>query len=150
MRWRYKAITALGLCVVVLVILGVYFGFFAGFPFVAGMRTLINARERQIIYHIKHDALANEIRQYADEKRSQFPDLAYGMMKPPPAQFPNSLKVLDCNSVSIFPDRVDLEFGGSFLSFGLHVFNKGTPGNGTKKLGDGIWFYAEDGHVPAP
>lgn len=144
-RCTTKIIILIALCV--LIGLGVFL--LPGFRFVTGMRKLINEQQRLILYHIDHVALAKEMRNYASEKRSQFPNLAHGVVLPTGTDFPTSLKILECNAVTIFPDRVNLEFGGTLLHYGITVFNEGTRGHGTKKLGDGVWFYSEDGRVPA-
>jgi hypothetical protein len=148
MRYR-NAI--LGLTVFIL-IAGLVIYFSDPFRFARGIYSRNEAVKRQIFYHVNHAALAEEVRKFAEQKRSETvvaPAAPLLMWEGDPA-LPASLKILKCSSVSIFPDRVRLEFGGPFLHFGIMIFNKGYPGEGNKKLADGVWFYSEDGRAPSP
>jgi hypothetical protein len=63
-------------------------------------------------------------------------------------EVPASLRILSPREIFIYDDRIELDFGPSFAPFRLVVFDKARDGHGTKKLGDRIWFYSEDGKVP--
>lgn len=106
--------------------------------------------ERELLYKVNHVVLASELRTFANEKRWSKPVTAsdsdcFHKSDPIPA----SLKILNPSQICVFDDRVEYDCGGAFLSFGIAVFRQGVAGHGTKKLGDGIWFYAEDGRVPS-
>jgi hypothetical protein len=120
------------------------------FPYRA--KSVILKREREILYQLDHEAVASELRHFALGQRwskvkngSKF-DFFYGT----DAAIPHSLQPVKPSSVRVFDDRIELEFGGAFLHFGIRVFPEGVDGFGTKKLGKGIWFYSQDGRVPAP
>jgi len=110
---------------------------------------LTKETERELLYNINHEVLASELRNFANEKRWNRPmtnddsDCFHKSDRIPP-----SLQILNPSQICVFDDRVEYDCGGAFLSFGIAVFRQGFPGHGTKKLGDGIWFYAEDGRVP--
>jgi hypothetical protein len=133
-------------------LIGFVIYFSGAFRFAWAIHASNEATKRQVIYHINHAALAQEVRKFAEQKRSETvvaPAAPLLMWEGDP-DLPASLKILKCSSVSIFPDRVRLEFGGPFLHFGIMIFNKGYPGEGNKQLADGVWFYSEDGRVPSP
>ena len=48
------------------------------------------------------------------------------------------------SAIRVLDNRVELEFGGTFLHFGICAFRVGNEGYGVKKLGDGVWYYSED------
>jgi hypothetical protein len=60
------------------------------------------------------------------------------------ASLPDSLRLLKPSAGKITADEFQLEFGGTFLHFGVRAFRPGLTGSGTKRLADGFWFYAED------
>ncbi|SRR5579884_4200416 len=106
--------------------------------------------ERQLLYNVNHAVLASELRSFANEKRWSKPVTGSDsdcFHKSDP--IPPSLKVLDPSQICVFDDRVEYDCGGPFLSFGIVVFRQGLAGHGTKNLGNGIWFYAEDGRIPS-
>jgi hypothetical protein len=106
--------------------------------------------ERQLLYNVNHEVLASELRKFANDQRWSKPVAnsdsdCFNKSDPIPA----SLRILNPSQICVFDDRVEYDCGGSFLGFGIAVFREGIPGHGTKNLGEGIWFYAEDGHVPS-
>jgi len=117
-------------------------------PFV--IRRLIQDEKRELLYHINHDALARELRKFADQMR-----WGRSVKHSDPESFdardpiiPPALGILKATVITIHDDRIEYQFGGLFANFGIVVFRDGNPGTGTKKLGDGIWFYSADGKVP--
>lgn len=42
-------------------------------------------------------------------------------------------------------DHIIIDFGGPFDAMDIRAFKPGVEGYGTKKLGDGLWFYYRDG-----
>jgi hypothetical protein len=147
MRYR-NAI--LGLTVFVFLV-GLVIYFSDAFQFARAIHSSNEAVKRQILYHVDHAALATEMRKFAEQQRLEKPitSVAPLWIRDSDPDFPSSLKILKCSSVIVFPDRVRLEFGGPFLHFGIFVFDRGHPGEGTKRLADGVWFYSEDGRVPS-
>jgi hypothetical protein len=119
--------------------------------FVRALHSRNEAGKRQILYHVNHAELAEEMRKFAEQKRGEtsITDVAHLVIWDSDPDFPPSLRILKCSSVTVLPDRVRLEFGGPFLHFGIFVFDRGHPGEGTKRLADGVWFYSEDGRVPS-
>src|SRR2546425_8578405 len=115
--------------------------------FVIGMRHAINQRERGLLYDTDHAALAQVMREFASERqwssgqrpRSSFGDFVY--FAGDDLSLPPALRLLKPSSVRIFEDRIECEFGGPFLHFGVATFRPGISGHGTKHLGEGIWFY---------
>jgi hypothetical protein len=111
---------------------------------------LTREEERELLYNINHEVLASELRSFANQKRwSKTVPSADSDCFHKSDPLPASLLILNPSQICVFDDRVEYDCGGPFLSFGIAVFRKGIPGHGTKKLGEGIWFYAEDGRVPA-
>ena len=107
-------------------------------------------QERQLLYNVDHRVLAAELRKFASEERwsKQANSSEPTLVNANDPRLPTALRVLHSSGVSIYDDRVEYDCGGPFLSFGIAVFREGNPGHGTKRLGEGIWFYAEDGRVP--
>jgi hypothetical protein len=105
-------------------------------------------KEKQILYELDHAVVAATLRRFAGEQNwpnSNGPPKYYTNTDP---RVPIALRGLGFSIINIYDDRVDIDFGGPSLSFGLSVFPQGIEGQGTKKLGEGIWFYSEDGRVP--
>ena len=111
------------------------------------------ARERILLYKVDHQALATLLRDYATQQRWGLahppPDETDFRKIPPPPALPPELQILKPSTVRLDDDQIDLEFGGPFLHFGISVFRPGLPGTGTKKLGEGLWFYADNDRVPS-
>jgi hypothetical protein len=141
--------------IVILVLCGITIGIAAflipGIRFASKMQSETVARQREIFYHINHTPLADEVRKFAEQQRQEtsITETAPLLFRGNNLELPTSLQTMKCTGVAIFADRVRLEFGGPFLHFGLDVFNKGVPGNGIKELAEGVWYYSEDGRVPA-
>jgi len=112
--------------------------------FFIAMRHVINQEERFLLYDIDHASLAQALRELADQRKWQRADLSAS-----DPSIPAALKILKPSAIWIFEDRIELDFGGAFLSFGFRAFPHGVEGYGTKRLGDGFWFYSEDGRVPS-
>ena len=96
--------------------------------FVIGLHRAINERARTLLYDVDHEALASVMRQFASERewssgqppRSDFGDFVYFRGSDP--SLPAALRLLKASSVRIFDDRVECEFGGAFLHFGVAAF----------------------------
>lgn len=112
----------------------------------------IGEKERQLLYGINHKVFASELRDFAKAHRWSFPRQAEGFdyFRATDPDVPPELRALDPSVIRVFDDRIEFECGGAFLSFGIVAFREGLHGSGTKEVGDGVWFYAEDGVVPKP
>ena len=113
--------------------------------FIFGMRHAMLQQERYVLYHIDHAAIASQLRELAQQRGWD----RFDMPASDPA-FPPALRLLKPWGIWAFPDYAELEFGGAFGDIGLRVFRPGLAGYGTKRLGDGIWFYSQDGSCPDP
>jgi hypothetical protein len=107
---------------------------------------LFNAIGKYRALHLDAGAVGSEMRRFAHEARwdrtpSERP-VTY--ISRDSAAFPATLKHTKASAIRIMDDRVELEFGGTFLHFGIAAFREGNEGYGVKKLGDGIWYYSED------
>jgi hypothetical protein len=156
---RWVIIAFCGLTAVIS-ILWLIFSEHSPLAFVIGLRHAINQRERGLLYDTDHAVLAQIMREFATDRqwasgqptKSEFgppefgPLIAFGASD---QSLPPALRVLKPSRIIIFDDRIELEFGGAFLHFGIRAFRPGLPGNGTKRLGEGVWFYSEDGYVPS-
>jgi len=115
----------------------------------------IPREERRILYGVDHETLAKELRKFAAQERwnnpnkSETPDFFHGN----DPRLPASLRQFHPGWIQINDDRIDFGCGQSVwdksLSFGISVWRDGLEGFGTKKLGNGVWFYSEDGRVPS-
>jgi hypothetical protein len=150
MTRRTVIVIALGFIVVLVIAAALlipwsdYYG-----PFV--MRRLVRNGERHLLYDINHEALATELRRFANQMRWGRP-----VKHTEPESFdssdpvvPPSLRILRSSGVTIYDDHIEYDCGSPFLDFGIVVFREGIPGTGTKKLGEGIWFYSADNRVPS-
>jgi hypothetical protein len=109
-------------------------------------------KERQLLYKLNPDLVASEVRKFGDANgwKGAHQGLGFEYFVQNDPQVPEVLRALNPTIIRVFPERIDLDFGGAFLSFGLSIFRDRIDGGGTKRLGNGIWFYADDGRVPAP
>lgn len=116
------------------------------------MHRQIGEKERQLLYRINHKVFASELRDFAKAHRWSSPREPEGFdyFRATDPDVPPDLRALGPSVIRVFNDRIEFECGGAFLSFGIVAFREGLHGGGTKELGDGIWFYAEDGAVPKP
>ena len=119
---------------------------------VFGLKNYAMQRQRQLIYEIDHATLAAEARAFADQRRSRpgFVDSEPQILWWGDPDIPASLRVLKPTSIGIFQNRIQLEFGGPPLHYGIVIFNTDLEGGGTKKLAKGVWFYSENGRYPDP
>jgi TonB family protein len=108
-------------------------------------RDAMDARERIVLYQLDHTLTAKKLRQLAAQ---------YGWLHASiPANnqhFPPELRRFDPCCAWLCPDYIELKFGGAFGEIGFRAFRPGLVGYGTRKLGEGVWYYAQDGRVPAP
>lgn len=132
-----------GLCTILLIAEPLAFAFFGG--------RIITERQKIILYKIDHPSLAILLRDFATRQRWSVAappeDSAFLYADDP--SVPPALKLLKPSSVSIYDDNIDLEFGGALLHFGIRAFRPGLAGSGTKQLGEGLWFYSENGRFPS-
>ena len=148
-RWRKAFLWSFGLialAALATVLVRVY-------PVIAGFSVLHSentARERQLLYEIDHAEFASVVRRFAAENGWNQDRVWPVYFEKTDTRVPMVLRGLGFSILNIYDDRVDVDFGGPFLSFGISVFRDDADGYGTKKLGDGVWFYAEDGRIPAP
>ena len=91
-------------------------------------------------------AVAPEMRQFARAARWERPPAGSPAtsVRRDDAAFPKRLRRTRASAIRVHDDRVELEFGGTFLHYGIVVFREG-EGHGLRRLGDGVWFYSEDG-----
>ena len=119
--------------------------------FAQHLRENATEKEKHILYDVDHTELASQLREFAtklrwshNEKKGE-PDIVWAN----DPRIPQNLKLLDPTSIAVFDDRIILECGGGLFHFGVVAFRPGIEGSGTKKLGVGLWFFAEDGRVPS-
>jgi hypothetical protein len=112
--------------------------------FVVMMRHVINQEERFLLREVDHKLIAQVLREFAE--RQGWTRLDVSASDP---RVPREVQVLKPSAIWVYEDRVEMDFGGAFLSFGLRVFKPGIAGYGTKKVDEGVWFYSEDGRVPS-
>lgn len=115
-------------------------------------RNSITQREKEILYTLDHEALASELRQFAATERwnKDVVDAEGDFFRGDEPGVPTCLRILKPNEIRIFDDRIEFSCGGPLLDFGIVVYRKGLPGEGLKRLGDGIWFYSGDKKYPTP
>jgi hypothetical protein len=121
------------------------------FGVVIGVRHAITKKEQVILYSVDHAALGTILREFASVHRwssAQTSGAEMTFLHGDEPSLSPGLRILKPSSVRIYDDQIDLEFGGALLHFGISAFRPGLPGQGTKNLGDGLWFYSEDGRVP--
>jgi len=113
---------------------------------------LLLENQRQLLYDINHEVLAAELRRFANQMRWERP-----VRHTEPESFnatdpviPPALRILKLSGLTIYDDKIEYDCGTPFLDFGIVVFKEGTPGQGAKKLGEGIWFYSEGTKIPEP
>jgi hypothetical protein len=111
--------------------------------FIGGMRRAMDDRERVVLYQLDHASTAKKLRQFAQQIGWKRADI-----RASDPRFPAALRRFEPWGVWMYPDYIELEFGGAFGDIGFRAFRPGLAGTGTKKLGDGVWYYAQDGRVP--
>jgi hypothetical protein len=107
------------------------------------MRHLINQQERFLFFHVDHEIVAENLRQFGEEEK--WAERGFDKNDP---KIPAALRVLKPSAVFVHPDFVSLDFGGAFFEMEIRAFKPGVTGQGTKKLAEGLWFYSEDGGYP--
>lgn len=112
--------------------------------FMIAMRHAINEQKRLLLYEIDHAVLAQTLRQFAEQQ--QWTDRDFKADDP---ELPASLRILKPSSVYIRNDHILIDFGGPFDAMDIRAFKPGIEGYGTKKLGEGLWFYSRDGSGPS-
>ena len=119
--------------------------------FAFGLSRSIAERQRIILYQIDHPSLAILLRDFATRQRWSVADSANkkAVFHGDDPSVPPALKLLKPSSVYIDDDSIDLEFGGALLHYGISAFRPGLAGSGTKQLGEGLWFYSENGRFPS-
>jgi hypothetical protein len=119
--------------------------------FVFGVERAITERQKIILYQIDHPSLAILLRDFATSQR-------WSVAEPPKdgaflygndGSVPPALRLLKPSSIRINDKSIDLEFGGALQHFGISAFRPGLAGSGTKQLGEGLWFYSENGRFPS-
>lgn len=87
-----------------------------------------------------------EMRKFARETRWEQPHVVAPVtsVRHNAPNFPKKLRRTRASTIRVRDDRVELEFGGVLLHYGIVVFRDG-DGHGLKRLAEGVWFYSEDG-----
>ena len=152
-RFRTYSVVCTSLILLVLFGVLVYFRFPIALAYSA-VRD-IPSEEKRILYHIDRKALAEQLRGFAGRQRwnnanrSQAADFFYG----DDPKLPDSVRQFRPGWIQISDERIDFGCGRAVFdlskSFGISVWREGLEGHGTKKLANGVWFYAEDGRVPS-
>src|SRR2546423_8541704 len=96
-------------------------------------------RERIVLYQLDHASTAKKLREFAQQIGWQRANIEAS-----DPRFPAELRRFEPWGVWMYTDYVELEFGGAFGDIGFRAFRQGLPGYGTKKLGEGVWYYAQD------
>ena len=119
--------------------------------FVYEVDKTIKAKQKQILYGLDHETVAKELRKLGSEtrwkKRANNHDRFDYYAGDDPA-LPVVVRGLGPSAIRVYDDKVEFECGGALLNFGLIVYRPGIEGVGTKKLGEGIWYFCQNGYVP--
>ena len=110
----------------------------------------INKKQKVILYDINHSALSRVTRDLVWPKNEpnlyeRFGDQRFDNSDP---RIPDALWIANPGQIFLMENRIDFDYGGAFMRFGLRVFPVGEEGYGTLNLGEGIWFYSGDGRYP--
>lgn len=151
MRWREIKLRdySTDLLIVFVVIAGagvLWLTFFSEnpFSFVIRMQQVITQKKRFLLHKIDHHALAQELRDLAEQQG--WKDVDFNKDDP---RLPAHVRSLKPSAVYIRNDHIIIDFGGPFDAMDIRAFKPGLEGYGTKKLGDGLWFYARSGSGPS-
>jgi hypothetical protein len=144
-RWRKYAVPFAWFAVIAILVAFVMFWPRSPVSFIFAMHHAMRQHERFVLYEIDHAAIASELRDVASQRGWK----QFDMPASDPS-FPPALRLLKPWGIWSSPDYAELEFGGAFGDIGIRAFRPGLAGYGTKQLGDGIWFYSEDGSCPEP
>jgi hypothetical protein len=148
-RWRLSYVVDLLLILALITIGGLlWFIFFSGNSPLASMIALqhaINQKQRFLLREVDHRALAQELRDLAD--RHEWKDVDFNKDD---SRLPAYVRSLNPSGVYIRgSDHIIIDFGGPFDAMDIRAFKLGLEGYGTKKLSDGLWFYARTGSGPS-
>jgi len=119
-------------------------------------RVGIALKQRWLAHGLNAAAIAGDLRQFAREQRWDRPEkihTAADFFYHDDSRFPEPIRRLEPSWIQISDDRIDVGCGeithdGAY-SFGLSVWrDPKAPGYGTKKLGDGIWYYQQEFSYP--
>jgi hypothetical protein len=113
------------------------------------------AKSHELIYDIDHAEILAACR-FVRENLGRFrpdpkwsrPDAAYPDPEDP--LMPAIIRRLKPTTIEVQEDSVRLEFGGGPYHYGLTAFTGATAGSGTKEIIPGLWYFSEDGVIPAP
>ena len=112
---------------------------------IIALQHAINQQERFLLRKVDHRALAQELRDLAE--RHEWKDVYFNKDD---SRLPAYVQSLKPNAVYIRGnDHIIIDFGGPFDAMDIRAFKPGVEGYGTKKLGDGLWFYARNGSGPS-
>lgn len=110
----------------------------------------ITVEQERVLYQLDHPALGVHLREFAAREfwaLPKTPKAGVFFYADDPA-VPPELKHVQPSSVYIDGEKIHLEFGGPPLHYGIIAFRPGLAGSGTKQIGDGLWFYSENGRFP--
>lgn len=118
---------------------------------VSDLGHIMTRRQQQLLYDIDNVLLAEELRRFANDYRWKRADgRSRHTLHGTDVALPASVRILEPAEVRVFDDRIELDLGGAWMSFGIAVFREGCPGKGIKQLDEGIWFFSENGKYPPP
>jgi hypothetical protein len=135
-------------CLVLTAVIWMWWG---PLTFVGAVDRLLISRQKAILYFLNHDALSQVVRDYAWPKNSESGYIRFGesIFERGDSHVPPALWIANPARIIIRKDRVDFEYGGALMHYGISIFPPHEEGSGTIKLGDGIWFYSENGRYPS-
>jgi len=118
--------------------------------FVYELDKTIKGKQKLILYGLDHEIIANELRKFGSETRWSRPTSInrFDYYEGEDPALPVVVRGLGPSAVRVYDDKVEFDCGGAFLNFGLIVYRPGIEGKGTKKLGEGLWFFSQNGYVP--
>jgi hypothetical protein len=128
-------------------VVGILIALFARSPIslVVLMQHATNQEKRFLLHKVNHDALARELRNFAEQQ--EWKDVDFNKDDP---RLPEYVRSLKPSAVYIRNnDHIIIDFGGPFDAIDIRAFKPGMEGYGTKKIGDGLWFYYRDGSGPS-
>jgi hypothetical protein len=108
------------------------------------MQRAINHEKRFLLHKTDHHALAQELRDLAEKQ--EWKEVAFNKDDP---RLPAYIRSLKPSAVYIRKYHIIIDFGGPFNAMDIRAFKPGVEGHGTKKLEDGLWFYARAGSGPS-
>jgi hypothetical protein len=126
---------------------GILIALFARSPisFVVLMQHAINQEKRFLLHKVNHNTLARELRNLAEQQ--EWKDVDFNKDDP---RLPEYVRSLKPGAVYIRNnDHIIIDFGGPFDAMDIRAFKPGIKGYGTKKIGDGLWFYCRNGSGPS-